>query len=135
MTATQLMMIAALGSVSIVLFLLSCLTAFITVRMRRALRSDTARLQQQLEALGAGHMQLAGATESLRNELAGFLSSTRADRQFAVAQGPGQSRAYDLAARLAAGGSTPAELVRSCGLTQSEAELTVLVHGRRVQGL
>jgi|GEM_PF-5077368 hypothetical protein len=135
MTDPQLLLLTLLGSLSIVLFLISCVTAFITVRMRGALRADTARLQQQLEALGIGHAQLASTTDALRSELVGFFSATRADRQFAVAQGPGQSRAYDLAARLAAGGSNSAELVRSCGLSQAEAELTVLVHGRRVQGL
>ena len=110
--------------------------AFVGVLMAlvRALAESSrvaAATQQNHYEVCEGFSELAAANAAMRrqlNELAQRVD--QAGRTTVVQQSPANVRAYELAARLAAGGAPSDELVESCGLTPAEAELAVLVHGK-----
>lgn len=106
----------------------------LTARSLRHLRTQTAaegeRWRTQVDRLGGDLAQLAAANLALREYLHSVTEQIQATPVAAPAA-PAAGRAYDLAARLAAGGAASDELVVNCGLTPAEAELAVLVHGAR----
>lgn len=117
----------------LVLLLGAIATALGLRRMRRALAVEADRAESGLRSLSAEVAQLASANLALREYLVSL--SERVDQSRQQASAPvvqtGAGRAYELAARLAASGASAHDLVANCGLTRTEAELAVLVHGNR----
>ena len=122
--ATGLGLVLLLGAVA---------TALGLRRMRRALVAEADRTQAGFRGLSAEVAQLASANLALREYLVALSERVDQSRQLAVTPAAPSStgRAYELAARLAASGSSAHDLVANCGLTRTEAELAVLVHGHR----
>lgn len=103
-------------------------------RMRHALAAESERAQAGFRDLGAELAQLASANLALREYLVSLSERVEQSRQLTTTQAaPATGRAYELAARLAAGGSSSHELIANCGLTRAEADLAVLVHGNRAR--
>jgi hypothetical protein len=103
-------------------------------RMRCALTAEVDRAESGFRALTAEVSQLATANLALREYLVVLSERVEQSRHIeAVQAAPATGRAYELAARLAAGGSSSNDLVANCGLTRAEAELAVLVHGNRAR--
>lgn len=123
----------AIAATSVLALVLGALAlAFGLRRLRREALADAARTRSGLDALGAELSQLASANLALREYLKVLSERVELSQQAAVAQvQPATGRAYELAARMAAGGAQSGELIANCGLTRAEAELAVLVHGSR----
>jgi hypothetical protein len=118
----------------LVLSIVAIATALSLHRMRRALVAESDRAQAGFRDLGAELAQLASANLALREYLVSLSERVEQSRTFVTAEtAPATDRAYELAARLAAGGSSSNELVANCGLTRAEADLAVLVHGNRAR--
>lgn len=117
-----------------VLLLSAIATAIGMRRMRRVLTAEVDRAEAGFRALTAEVSQLATANLALREYLVALSERVEKSRQVETVQAaPATGRAYELAARLAAGGSSSHDLVANCGLTRAEAELAVLVHGNRTR--
>jgi len=123
---------AAAGAVIVILASLLAL-AFAIRRSGRRIASEADRISARLDQLGVEFAYLANANVAMRECLTAMGERISSTEQLQVTQAPGSGRAYELATRLAASGAGPAELVASCGLTRSEAELAVLVHGARAR--
>jgi hypothetical protein len=124
------------GVIAAALGLVFCLGAGATwvslLALRRAVAAEAERTQSNFRVLGADMAQLASANLALREYLVSLSERVDRSQHLAVGQtGPATGRAYELAARLAAGGAPSGELVMNCGLSRAEAELAVLVHGAR----
>lgn len=116
------------GTALLVLTVLLLRTIAGSRRAREASRTQHYELCEGLAELSAAN----AALRRQINELAQRVDQN--GRAQPVQPAPASVRAYDLAARLAAGGAAASDLVTSCGLTPSEAELAVLVHGSRPSG-
>lgn len=128
-TLTAAVAVACLAGIALLLLVTALLRT--VAASRRA--SEASRTQHY--ELCEGLAELSAANAGLHRQLAELAQRVeQAGRPQPVQAAPANVRAYDLAARLAAGGAAAAELVASCGLTPAEAELAVLVHGSRVPG-
>ena len=126
---TAAVAVACLAGIAL---LLLATTLLRTVAASR--RASEASRTQHYE-LCEGLAELSAANAALHRQLAELAQRVeQAGRPQPMQAAPASVRAYDLAARLAAGGAAAAELVASCGLTPAEAELAVLVHGSRSPG-
>jgi hypothetical protein len=125
---------AAAAAAALIVVLASLLALAVAIRRNdRRTASEADRIAARLDQLGVEFAYLASANVAMRECLTAMGERIASTQQLQVAQSPGTGRAYELATRLAAGGAGPAELVASCGLTRSEADLAVLVHGARAR--
>lgn len=90
------------------------------------------RLDEELRAVGAAVVALAGRLDRLSEVLA---TDSRHGAQSAT-RGAGADAGYELAVRLARSGARPDELVRACAIRPEEAALLLRLHGagRSAQG-
>jgi hypothetical protein len=129
MTEWSLSTSLALAGVTVAL--LGCLAAVFVRAIAHAMRVTQAQ-QARHDEVCEGFAELAAANAAMRRQLDEVARRVeQTGRAPVLQQAPASVRAYDLAARLAAGGAASEELVTSCGLTPAEAELAVLVHGAR----
>lgn len=102
-------------------------------RLRAQAAREGDHWRTQVDRIGGDLAQLAAANLALREYLTALSAQVQATHQVTPPPAPAAGRAYDLAARLAAGGAASGDLVANCGLTPAEAELAVLVHGGRTR--
>jgi hypothetical protein len=96
------------------------------------LRLRAARLARTVAALEGGQTR----TEALKRKLGGLEADASRDiaqltRRIDQLELRGESRAYEQAIHLAANGGEADRLVQYFGLTQGEAELVRLLHGKQ----
>jgi len=126
--------VGAVAAGAVIVILASLLALAFAIRGNgRRIASEADRIAARLDQLGVEFACLAHANIALRECLTAMGERIASTQQLQVTQAPGSGRAYELATRLAASGAGPAELVASCGLTRSEADLAVLVHGARTR--
>lgn len=124
---------ASLATAAVAVATGGVVTAFVRRTLDRA--TQVARTSQANHyEVCEGFAELAAANAALRRQVEQLAQRVeQSSRTTVVQQPPVSARAYELAARLAAGGAGSEELVTSCGLSPAEAELAVLVHGARPQ--
>ena len=122
---------SALTVAIVVLALFGSMVLVFTRALAAAARETEASLQRHYEVC-EGFSELAAASAAMQRQIVDLTQRMeQTSRTPVVQQAPASVRAYELAARLAAGGAGTDDLVTSCGLTPAEAELAVLVHGTR----
>ncbi|MGD9843485.1 MAG: DUF2802 domain-containing protein [Steroidobacteraceae bacterium] len=95
-------------------------------RWRRNAERDAQRVFEQLDLV---RIELLLLTERMeRRESITAVSEHSDTAPTPVVSGTSSSRGYELAARLARGGATCEELIRSCGVSRHEAELLLRLH-------
>jgi alkylation response protein AidB-like acyl-CoA dehydrogenase len=94
---------------------------------RRATRRQTAEVLSQTQLVLERLAQLEAHVDATRAAIAQL--GERLDRKAAAAPSQAPASGYQIAIRLARGGASREELVSSCGLTLTEAELIRRLHG------
>lgn len=110
------------------LFLVFCfvLAAVTFVRWRRAADRGTTQLSQQTALVLEQLTSLEGRIDALQSQLSGTAQCLEELKRSSTAAT--SSPSYEIAIRMARGGSDREELMRSCGLTRQEAELVQRLH-------
>jgi hypothetical protein len=113
---------------AIVLLVSLLILAAAFVHWRRDAARDSLRMFEQLDLI---RLELLLLTERMGSQaqVATTAKQHASDSpRISTTSGTSSSRGYELAARLARGGATCEELIRSCGLSRHEAELLLRLH-------
>lgn len=124
--ATQWLIPLTLGAV-LSCVVLACAVAWLATKLRR----ERSLWQAQVAALNTDVTGLCAGAVGVGKRLARIERGLRLqdERQDKLEMRDSDLQAYGQATRLAHRGADAAELVRSCGISQGEAELIVSLHG------
>jgi Protein of unknown function (DUF2802) len=128
-----------LGSSIEILFIaaraVALLAAFSTLawafsRWRRAAIHDTQRVFEQLDLVRADLLIMKEAMNHSSNRTTNRNDRMQDDVRLPALAPTSNARGYEIAVRMARSGAHKEELIRSCGITNHEAELLIKLHRR-----
>jgi len=102
---------------------------------RRAATRDTQRVFEQLDLVRSELLIMKEVMHHAAHRADSVAHTVTHDTRLAAKSTNGAARGYEIAARMVRNGAAKDELIRSCGITDHEAELLIKLHGHRREGV